>query len=261
MSETGTTAMVGGAPASFPHAPAHVPAAPQYRWNTPQAWVLALFPLVSWVPPYLVLFGSGAYDLYRAYDPAALAAAAVANGLSLVMLVLPLAFAVPDARKLRSWGHARVAHPAWVLLSPVVYLVVRTVHLDRSVRRGSTPLWVGTAATVAASYLTLVLVLVLAAAGTAFAAALEQEMGAADLAAFDSASDAAGVEGIRQTIEADYREANAGYAVACPGVASIEAGATFTCDLIIPGGTVVRRLAVEIDSIDATTFTYWPITE
>lgn len=109
-------------------------------------WLLVLLPLVSLVP--LLTVDLGAW--FRAALVAAEAGRAsvlppgflLSQVLGLVVVVLNLVLAAADRSALRSRGVAAPFHWAWTLLSPLVYLIGRTVVLHRRVGRGSAPLWV-----------------------------------------------------------------------------------------------------------------------
>ncbi|MET1042783.1 MAG: hypothetical protein ABWX59_01525, partial [Microbacteriaceae bacterium] len=57
-----------------------------------------------------------------------------------ILAVLWLGFR--DRAALRTLGHERTAAPWWTLLSPLVYLAIRTYHVQKATGRGSWPLTV-----------------------------------------------------------------------------------------------------------------------
>jgi len=88
--------------------------------NTLSAWIIAITPLlmagvavavVTWLSEFYTLFMQG--------------------GLVAIFAVATIAFAIRDQRELRSAGHVRTASPAWLLLTPLAYLISRTVEVKR----------------------------------------------------------------------------------------------------------------------------------
>lgn len=96
---------------------------------TASAWVLAALPLLAGAAGIgLVMFLSEFYSRFAQ--------------LGLVAVVVLVAFiaAVRDRRELADAGHHNAASPAWVLLTPLAYLTVRTVRTYKLTRRGFGPL-------------------------------------------------------------------------------------------------------------------------
>ena len=55
----------------------------------------------------------------------------IAAGVGGAALVIGLLLALLDANALRRWGHERTASPLWALLTPIVYLTMRSVATRR----------------------------------------------------------------------------------------------------------------------------------
>jgi hypothetical protein len=111
------------------------PIAPTH-WNTGGAWALSATPLIG------VLGGVG---IGFAVSLAVSLAAPSLLWLSLVIALLPflwtVAAATRDCAMLDAFGFGRLPSRWWLLLGPLAYLIVRTVHVRRQSGRGSAPLW------------------------------------------------------------------------------------------------------------------------
>jgi hypothetical protein len=116
-------------------------AAPPDRVQTLEAWVIAILPLVMAAVGILVVSQLG--DFYTVF---------MQGGLIFIFALLTVVLAVRDRRALVAYGHSRTASPAFVLLTPLVYLVVRTIKVRGSAGRESAPLlvWLLSAAIIVA---------------------------------------------------------------------------------------------------------------
>jgi hypothetical protein len=88
--------------------------------NTMSVWIIAVMPLlmagvaigvVSYLEEFYTLFMQG--------------------GLLVIFAVATIALAIRDQRELSTAGHVRTASPAWLLLTPLAYLISRTVEVKR----------------------------------------------------------------------------------------------------------------------------------
>ena len=124
---------------SVPERGTFVPFATQTPWrpaeterpdviNTLSAWVLALIPLLYPVVLITVIF---ALDIYIP---------AVKYGIAAIFVLWMLLLVVRDSRELKLAGHKKVASPAWILLTPLAYLIARGVNVRRQTDRGFGPL-------------------------------------------------------------------------------------------------------------------------
>lgn len=101
------------------------------HWSTPGVWAMAFTPWMT----AIVAVAIGVLAAVGARWYVMLAA----------LLLLPLlwiAFAVRDRRRLTEFGYDKRASWAWVLLSPLAYLIARGVRVHRASGRGWAPLWV-----------------------------------------------------------------------------------------------------------------------
>jgi hypothetical protein len=101
------------------------------RTATAGAWGLAFLP---WIATALVAGGAFAtgYAPVAPYVPVVVA---------LIILLLTVALALRDKRRLLDLGHDRPASEWWVLLSPpLAYLIARTVSVHRNAGKGAAPL-------------------------------------------------------------------------------------------------------------------------
>lgn len=101
------------------------------KTSTAGAWGLAFLP---WTATALAVTGS----LATGYAPVAPYAPAV---IGLIILLLSIALAQRDRKRLRELGHDRPASEWWVLLAvPLAYLIARTVSVHRNSGKGIAPL-------------------------------------------------------------------------------------------------------------------------
>lgn len=106
--------------------------------NTLSAWLLALAPLVG----LAVNFGLAIPQSGTTTQTNLLL-------VSVALLLWTLLLALSDRRRLRAAGHERTASPWLVLLTPLVFLVVRGVMVHRATWSGLGPIWTHLAALVA----------------------------------------------------------------------------------------------------------------
>lgn len=101
------------------------------HWSTPAVWAMSFTPWISAAVALtlgvLVALGARWYVLLAAV---------------LLIPLLWVAFAVRDRRRLLELGYDRRASWAWVLLSPLAYLIARGVRVHKASGRGWAPLWV-----------------------------------------------------------------------------------------------------------------------
>jgi hypothetical protein len=103
--------------------------APPDRVQTWEAWAMAILPLVMVGVGILVV--TQLADFYTVF---------MQGGLLFIFALITVVLAVRDKRALFAYGHTRTASPAWVLLTPLVYLIVRSVKARGSAGRESAPL-------------------------------------------------------------------------------------------------------------------------
>jgi len=109
-------------------------------WSTPWGWILAASPIyfaVLSVVAVLLLLGKGVTA--APFDSTSAANVSV-GALIILGGVLLIVFAVLDNRKLNSLGYLQRAGWGWIFLTPLVYLIIRTVRIFGQTRRGIAPL-------------------------------------------------------------------------------------------------------------------------
>ncbi len=166
--------------------------------STGGAWMLALSPLL----------GAGLSALVWALTDGGTSAATPLVALSVVVVALLwlLLGAIADYRRLGVLGHEFRPSVAWILLGPFFYLLVRAVHVYRTMRRGVAPTWV---------YIVLsVVVGIGVSVGSLF---LPREATSAELRTVES------------TIVAELAEQGVTYTVMCPETAPAGMGTSFVC--------------------------------
>ena len=94
-----------------------------------------VYTVAGWLLAFLPVFVGAAY-----YAVLTLLASSYTTfmqvGIAFIFVLLSLALASRDSQALKAAGHQRPAGPAWVLLSSLVYLIVRTVRVKSETGRG-----------------------------------------------------------------------------------------------------------------------------
>ena len=101
------------------------------RWGTASIWLIALSPILQTVAVVLIVLATWASGFNLGVLIAAL----------LVPPLLMIAWSYRDRARLDSFGYDEPAHWAWMLLSPLAYLIARTIAVRKVARVGSAPLW------------------------------------------------------------------------------------------------------------------------
>lgn len=99
------------------------------RAYTGAVWALATMPL--WVTVIVVTLVLALGNLYSTF---------LVSLTSVVTFVVAVLFAIHDHKVLLNSLHPKAASAWWILLSPMVYLIVRGVHVSRNVGHGWAPL-------------------------------------------------------------------------------------------------------------------------
>jgi hypothetical protein len=242
--ESAPAASVPAAPVSAPGRNEYVPmrghaggpdrtsAAPAARdwlrpthWSTPGVWAMSFTPWFSTAIAFalgvLVAVGARWYVLLAAV---------------LLIPLLWIAFAVRDRRRLLELGYDKRASWAWVLLSPLAYLIARGVRVHRSSGRGWAPLWVLLANIVIVAGADLGVSMVVQ------AAVLPQQ-----------------IHSLESTIASDYATHGVAATVTCPtsGV-SLRPGASFQCTA---ADTIGRTESIAVRVSAAGRVSYAPATD
>jgi len=128
-----------------------------YTWSI---WAIVFLPLVSMlglfvvpIQPIMSLSDAQSYGpLGPAFEPSGL----LRNLLSLVIHGCAVALAFHDRRALLTAGYVRPFHWAWAFLYSGVYIVGRSVIVQRRIGRGLAPIWAWVGVTVLGSVVAVV---------------------------------------------------------------------------------------------------------
>jgi hypothetical protein len=102
--------------------------------STGGVWMLAITPLLQ-----LGLLALG----WAVTDGGTSAATpAIGSGLGAALLAWVVIGVVLDFRRLGALGHDYRPSVFWLLLSPLMYLIARAIHVQRTAGRGTAPTWV-----------------------------------------------------------------------------------------------------------------------
>ncbi len=166
--------------------------------STGGVWMLAISPLV-----FLGLLALG-WAVTEGGTSAA--TTAVLSGMGGAFVAWIVVAAVLDFRRLGALGHDYRPSVFWLLLSPLLYLVSRAIHVQRTTGRGAAPTWVHAA-------LSVVVAVAIGAAGLA----MPREASITELRQVES------------MISADMMQQGLDYTVLCPDSATLGPGSTFVC--------------------------------
>lgn len=165
------------------------------RAYTSAVWFLAAMPLIQIALTVGIFALLGNVDNFR-----------LALGVVVVPYLWSVALAYTDRKTLINSGHFSTAHWAWALISPLLYLAIRTVRVHRLARRGSAPLW---------TWLLLTGAQVAAAAVTATAiAGILTSLFSVEVA--NTVEDSVALQGVTLNVE-------------CPADAPLTVGSEFQC--------------------------------
>ena len=99
------------------------------RAYTGSVWAIATMPI--WVTILALTLRITLEDLYTPF---------LISITGVVVFVILIAFAIHDQKVMLNSLHPKAASPWWMILSPLVYLIVRGVHVSRNVGHGWAPL-------------------------------------------------------------------------------------------------------------------------
>jgi len=111
---------------------------------TGSVWGIAVLPVVVVAAAYAVAVGAS--EFYSAFAQ---------GGLAFIFVLVTVVLAARDRRELLDSGYRNAASPAWLLLTPLAYLLARSAHTAKAFSPGVLPLivWVlGIAAIAAAAF-------------------------------------------------------------------------------------------------------------
>lgn len=98
--------------------------------STVAVWLIALMPVIQLAAVLGVIFGLSDFGSFMQL------------AVGFVFFLWNAVLASNDKRRLLSSGHREAATPWWLLLTPLAYLIARTVCVSKQGGRGSAPLWV-----------------------------------------------------------------------------------------------------------------------
>jgi hypothetical protein len=191
--------------------------APPGNWNTVSSWFVALSPMFYAVA-YILEFPRAVGQPNFSYEFGVLA------GSAFVPFVVAVIFATVDRHALKKRGYPVPASVWWMLLSPLAYVIVRTVKLRREVGRGSGPLWVWIAAWAVSS-------VVIAAVTVQMLPAITNSQNSSSLA---------------RGIQDGMNSRGGNYLVTCPPSAPLTVGARFSCTALDQTARVSHILVIDV---------------
>lgn len=130
----------------------------------------------------------------------------IGGGFSAIALLVIITAAISDYRRLGALGHEHRASVAWIVAGPFFYLLIRAIHVHRTMRSGTAPTWVHVALAIAVG-----------AAIGALALLVPRDAGLTELRAVEA------------QITADMQAQGLDYAMLCPSQASAAVGSSFVC--------------------------------
>jgi hypothetical protein len=185
--------------------------------NTVSSWFVALSPFY-----YAIAFIIALPALASITSLVTLGA--IAAAIVVVPFIIALVFAIVDFSALKGRGLPRPASPAWMLLTPLVYLIVRTVRVRRATGRGSAPLWVWIAAWAVSSAV----------------------IGVASVQIVPAVTNFQNARSLAQGIQDGMNSQGGEFTVTCPPTAPLTIGSKFTCVAVDGATHTSHSLAIEI---------------
>jgi hypothetical protein len=196
-------------------------------WNTPWAWILALCPIyfvgLSVISSFLIAGHTSTAG------PLTTSPGEVIDGSGILLgLILLVVLALIDNLRLKRMGYSRTAGWGWVFLTPLVYLIIRTVRVFAETRRGIAVLILHIVIGVVALVVYIVFSVILA-------ASIVSGLG---LANSSSQFTSGLVKGLDQN--------GGNYKVACPSVIPDTIGARFSCTATDASTNAAHVLTIEV---------------
>jgi hypothetical protein len=191
--------------------------APPGSWNTVSSWFVALSPTffaAAYIFEFLRVAGQPNLSLVFS----AIAAS------SFVPFVVAVIFATVDRHALKKRGYPLPASVWWMLLTPLAYLIVRTVKLRREVGRGSGPLWVWIAAWAVSSVI----------------------IGVVTAQMLPAITNSQNSSSLARGIQDGLNSRGAKYLVTCPPSAPLTVGARFSCTALDQTARVSHILVIDV---------------
>jgi Protein of unknown function (DUF2510) len=200
------------------------------RSNTVWSWILAASPLY-----FIALSLIGVLVIAGQFSSGGLAAATSVDfvvGLLVILgIVLVIVSAVRDSATLRRWGFIKPASGAWVLLSTLVYLILRTVRVYRETRHGIAPI--------------IFFVIASFVAGSAYGV-IVFALVPSIVATTTGPGSAAYASEFTTGIERGLDQNGASYNVVCPTSIPTTIGATFSCTATDKATNAAHTLSIQV---------------
>jgi hypothetical protein len=183
--------------------------------NTVSSWFIALSP-VFYAVAYILTLSNAAAQPGVSYSYGAIAGS--------IAFVAAIIFAAVDRHALKKRGYPAPASVWWVLLTPLAYLIVRTVKLRREVGRGSGPLWVWIAAWALSSLL----------------------IGVATVQMLPGITNSQNSSSLARGIQEGLNSKGGHYLVTCPPSAPLTVGARFSCTALDETARISHILVIDV---------------
>ena len=130
----------------------------------------------------------------------------VLGGLGSLAVLWLVVGAISDYRRLGALGHEHRASVAWLLAGPFFYLLVRAIHVHRTMGTGTAPTWVY-----------VILSIAVGAGAAALSLFVPREVGITELRVVET------------QLAADMLQQGLNYSVICPTEAPAAIGSSFVC--------------------------------
>jgi Meckel syndrome type 1 protein len=154
----------------------------------------------------LLLLGVGALGWWLTDGATTPTTPYVLGGLASISVLWVALGALTDFRRLGSLGHEHRASVAWIIAGPLFYLMVRAIHIHRTMRTGTAPAWVF-----------IILTIAVGVGVAALSLFIPRDAGLAELRAVET------------QLASDMLLRGLTYSVQCPSQASAAVGSSFVC--------------------------------
>lgn len=154
----------------------------------------------------LVFLGFGALGWWLTEGGTLPTSPYVLGGLAALSILWLFVGAVSDYRRLGSLGHDHRASVAWVIAGPFFYLLVRAIHVHRTLRTGTAPTWVY-----------VILSIAVGVAAAALSLFVPRQVGATELRVIET------------QLTSELLQQGLNYSVLCPSEAPGAIGSSFVC--------------------------------
>jgi hypothetical protein len=191
--------------------------APPGNWNTVSSWFVAASPAFFAVA-YILEF-----PILAAQSDLSFRSGAIA-GASFIPFLVAVIFATVDRHALKKRGYSLPASVWWMLLTPLAYLIVRTLKLRREVGRGSGPLWVWIAAWAISSVI----------------------IGVVTVQMLPAITNSQNSSNLARGIQDGMNSRGGNYLVTCPPSAPLTVGARFSCTALDQTARVSHILVIDV---------------